>query len=209
MADCFIMRKATIKGSDSTEYITNGLLKSFVMNNFDESENVLIKNISNIVVSEGMTVECCCMYTGFSDNNAVNKGRIFIFETNYEMIGMSMYNNILEAAMSTNTSTGWAADGKTGITVEPNEFVTLAMTSDTNGTKFYKNGTVCGNYANNVASRVGDILDVLGVKCDCKRTDRNLIGTVYMIRIYNRVLTKDELMQNVYSDIQNYRQTAG
>ena len=35
MADCFIMRKATIKGSDSTEYITNGLLKSFVMNNFN------------------------------------------------------------------------------------------------------------------------------------------------------------------------------
>ena len=83
------------------------------------------------------------------------------------------------------------------------------MTSDTNGTKFYKNGTVCGNYADNVVSRTGDILDVLGVKCDCNRTDRDLIGTVYMIRIYNRVLTKDELMQNVYSDIQNYRQTAG
>ena len=207
MADCFIMRKATIKGGDSTEYITDGLSKSFVVNSFNESENMVIKNISNIAVSEGMTVECCCMYTGF--NNTSNKGRIFVFETNYEMIGMSMYNNILEAVMSTNTSTGWAVNGKTGITVEPNEFVTLAMTSDTNGTKFYKNGTVCGNYADNVVSRAGDILDVLGVKCDCNRTDRDLIGTVYMIRIYNRVLTEDELMQNVYSDIQNYRQTAG
>ena len=207
MADCFIMRKATIKGSDSTEYITNGLLKSFVMNNFDESENVLIKNISNIVVSEGMTVECCCMYTGFSDTS--NKGRIFIFETNYEMIGMSMYNNILETVMSTNTLTGWVGDGVTGITVEPNEFVTLAMTSDSNGTKFYKNGTVYGNYADNVASRAGDILDVLGVKCDCNRTDRDLLGTVYIIRIYNRVLAEDELIQNMYSDIQNYRQNTG
>ena len=120
-----------------------------------------------------------------------------------------MYNNIFEAVMSTDTFTGWADDGETGITVEPNEFVTLAMTSDTNGTKFYKNGTVCGNYADNVVSRAGDILDVLGVKCDYNRTDRDLIGTVYMIRIYNRVLTEDELMQNVYSDIQNYRQTAG
>ena len=125
MADCFIMRKATIKGSDSTEYITDGLSKSFVTNNYDESENVVIKNISNIVVSEGMTVECCCMYTGF--NNTSNKGRIFIFETNYEMIGMSMYNNILEAVNSTNTSTGWVSYEKTGITVEPNEFVTLAI----------------------------------------------------------------------------------
>lgn len=207
MADCFIMRKATIKGSDSTEYITDGLSKSFVVNSFNESENVVIKNISNITVSEEMTVECCCMYTGFNDTS--NKGRIFIFETNYEMIGMSMYNNILEATMSTNTLTGWATDGKTGITVEPNEFVTLAMTSDSNGTKFYKNGTVCGNYADNVTSRAGDILDVLGVKCDCKRTDRDLIGNVYMVRIYNRVLTDDELMQNVHSDIQNYQQTVG
>lgn len=207
MADCFIMRKATIKGGDSAEYITDGLSKSFVMNSFDESENVIIKNISNIVVSEGMTVECCCMYTGF--NNTANKGRIFIFETNYEMISMSMYNNILEAAMSTNTSTGWASDGKTGITVEPNEFVTLAMTSDLNGTKFYKNGTVCGSYTDNVTSRAGDILEILGVKCDCNRTDRDLLGTVYIIRIYNRVLTEDELTQNMYTDIQNYRQTVG
>ena len=207
MADCFIMRKSTIKGGDSTEYITDGLSKSFVVNSFNESENAVIKNISNIAVSEGMTVECCCMYTGF--NNTSNKGRIFIFETNYEMIGMSMYNNILETVMSTNTLTGWAGDGVTGITVEPNEFVTLAMTSDSNGTKFYKNGTVYGNYADNVASRAGDILDVLGVKCDCNRTDRDLLGTVYIIRIYNRVLAEDELIQNMYSDIQNYRQNTG
>lgn len=189
--------------SSKSKYISDGLIKSIILNEVDTSAecNILINNMPDIIISEEMTVECCCVYTGFG--NSSNKGRIFMSNAGGVLIGMSMYNNILEAAMSISSS-GWATDGTTGITVDSDEFVTLAMTSNSSGTQFLKNGVVYGNYSDNISSLTGSIINNISIKYNAGRDDRNLIGKVYMLRFYNRILSTSELYANAQADIKNY-----
>lgn len=201
-ADCPFktVRKGGESG-DKVKYISDGLIKAIALDGIVTAAYILIQN-AGIVLSEEMTIECCAMYSGFVDIS--NKGRFFALGDSDKIIGMSMYNNVFEAAVSTDTSMGWAIGEETNITVEPNEFVTLAMTSDSSGTKFYKNGILHGSYEKNVASIAGDTVDNIGVNRDFSRNDRNIIGNVYMLRFYDRILSTYELRANTQADINNY-----
>lgn len=181
-----------------SDYISEGLIKTLALKDIGVNNYIIIDNIKDIVLSEEMTIECCCLYKSFT--NSEKKGRLFSSGTS-ALIGMSMYNNKLEAAMGNS----WITDGDTGIEILPNEFTTLAMTSNQNGTSFYKNAKKYNSTTDNIASKTGQLISSIGVNTDYRRTDRKLNSEVYILRFYNRILSEEELLYNLENDVLNFK----
>ena len=197
-------------GRDTFDYISEGLIKILALEDIGFNNYILINNIKDIkdldkylinddfMLVEEMTIECCCLYKDFT--NSEKKGRLFSCGTN-ALIGLSMYNDKLEAAMG-NT---WVTNGETGIQILPNEFVTLAMTSNKDGTYFYKNAEKYNLATDNIALKAGKSISSIGINTDYERTDRKLNSEVYMLRFYNRILSQEELLSNLENDVLNFK----
>ena len=182
----------------ASDYISEGLIKSLTFGDIGVDNYIIIDNIKDIALFKEMTVECCCLYEGFT--NSEKKGRLFSSGTK-ALIGMSMFNNKLEAAMGNS----WVTGGDTGIEILPNEFTTLAMTSSKDGTSFYKNAEKYNSTTDNIASKAGQLISSIGVNTDYGRTDRKLNSKVYILRFYNRILSKEELLYNLENDVLNFK----
>lgn len=185
-------------GRDTFDYISEGLIKTLALEDIGFNNYIVINNIKDFILFEEMTVECCCLYKDFT--NSEKRGRLFSCGTN-ALISLSMYNDKLEAAMG-NT---WIINGDTGIQILPNEFVTLAMTSNKNGTTFYKNAEKYNSATDNIALKAGKSISSIGINTDYERTDRKLNSEVYMLRFYNRILSKEELLSNLENDVLNFK----
>lgn len=182
----------------ASDYISEGLIKSLTFGDIGVDNYIIIDNIKDFTLFEEMTVECCCLYKDFT--NSEKKGRLFSCGTN-ALIGLSMYNDKLEAAMGKT----WVTNEGTGIQILPNEFVTLAMTSNKNGTTFYKNAEKYNSATDNIALKAGASISSIGINTDYGRTDRKLNSEVYMLRFYNRILSQEELLFNLENDVLNFK----
>lgn len=183
-------RKAQ-KGGDGNainSYISNGLIYQSGGNYKNECS---FKGF--IDIGKPATIEISGFYTNIPSNSG--KARWFeILRSMSLVFCMSQYDNILEVYYG-----NWFPEGQTGITIVPNEFVTISAICTDTSLLLFKNGVFVvtldtTNYPQSF--EISRISFMYGAAV----SDRELDGKLNSLRIYNRALTNDEILHNAKAD---------
>lgn len=182
-------------GTTCAQYIMDGLSMQFSSGEYKGYMRIP----EYITYSLPITIEICGYYTNIPSDTG--NGRWLDFEgktSNILIIGQ--YGNYIDIA----SHGSWTSTYPEQATVNINENVTISVVYKHQSLNVYKNGTLVMSRDNLSANYDPLMFDTL---CFLKRynsSDRNLDGNLKSVRIYDRELTEDEILQNVTADKQLY-----
>lgn len=208
MAECFIMRRGL--GNDSENpgsasedsYVNDGLItREIHQGSYNSGKICSYKdNVSSIISGTQKTIEICCKVTeipGLYGYIWASGG-----STSHK-ITISKSDNIPSGEEFGLMFSDYDVDRYSNALLKYNTFYTITLTINDSAAYFYINGEKIDqslNRRNNITSNTIAVFTGAGDKS----SGRDVTGTWYTMRIYDRVLTDAEILQNHNADVVNY-----
>lgn len=184
-------------GTTCTQHITEGLQMRFCPDIY-RSYWTSYDEPYYIKVPFPVTVEFCGYYTNIPSNTGNGRWLEFNGEILNTLI-IGQYGNHIDIA----SHGSWISAYPEQASIEENEKVTISLIYYQQSLKVYKNGLLVilrDNLNSDYDSLYYHNINFLGAQID----DRSLVGNLKDVRIYDRELTEDEILQNVTADKQLY-----
>ena len=192
-----------ISGGGKTEY-AEGIVKEY--NDFNNLKWVEIKqhNDNSFVMSDENTIECCFMYSSIGSEN---QARIFetTDNTGYLRYILNIYNGFLEFSFNV---ANWYSPTESGdyhidtYEMIPNTLYNITAIFKNASTDIYINGVLFVSIPETIAvdTRIKDLC----FKASFTVSNRDMEGRIFSLRMYNRALSKNEILQNYETDVKRY-----
>lgn len=184
-------RKAR-KGGDGnviSSYISNGL----VYQSGGDYKNIC--TFSNVVnLEKSATVEFCGVYTSIPSTDQKGRWFDFVEYAKSNTFSAAQYDDILEIFYGK-----WFAGGQTGITIVPNEYVTISAVCNDTSMSLYKNGIFVDIFDTTDYPQELNVKEISFMH-GLTTSNRELNGSLKSLRIYNRTLTENEILHNANAD---------
>lgn len=189
-----------ISGSE-TEY-AEGIVKEY--NDFNSLKWVEITqhNDNSFVMSDENTIEGCFMYSSIDSGN---QARIFETKDNNLRYALNIYDGFLEFSLNANKwysptySDNYHIDT---YEIIPNTLYNITAIFKNTNTDIYINGVLFMSISETIAvdTRIKDLC----LKASFSVGNRLLNGRIFSLRMYNRALSKNEILQNWETDVKRY-----
>ena len=191
-------------GGGETEY-AEGIIKEY--NDFNSSKWVEITQHkdNSFVMSDENTIECCFMYSSLGSEN---QARIFETkdDTGYLRYTLHINNNGF-LAFSLNKENWYSSEYSNNYHIDTYEITPNILH---NITAIFKNASTDIYIDSILFVSISETIDIgtrikdLCFKASFKVANRHLDGHIFSLRMYNRALSKSEILQNWEVDVERY-----
>lgn len=191
-------------GGGKSEY-AEGIVKEY--NDFNNLKWVEITqhNDNSFVMTDKNTIECCFMYSSLGSEN---KARIFETKDNDGYLRYTLHidnNGFLAFYLNKENWYESTASGDYHIEayeIAPNILYNITAVFKNASTDIYINGILFASIPETIAidTRIKDLC----LKASFKVANRHLDGHIFSLRMYNRALSENEILNNWEVDVERY-----
>ena len=193
-----------ISSSTESKY-AKGIVKEY--NDFNNLKwvEIIQHNDNSFVITDENTIECCFNYSVV--NSSSNQGRILETKDSSESLRyiLNIYNGFLEFSFNVEN---WYSPTESGdyhidtYEIIPNTLYNITAVFKNAGTDIYINGVLFVSIPETIAANT--MIKNLCLKASFTVSNRDMEGRIFSLRMYNRALSKNEILQNYETDVERY-----
>ena len=193
-----------ISSSTESKY-AKGIVKEY--NDFNNLKwvEIIQHNDNSFVMTDENTIECCFNYSVV--NSSSNQGRILETKDSSESLRyiLNIYNGFLEFSFNVEN---WYSPTESGdyhidtYEIIPNTLYNITAVFKNAGTDIYINGILFASIPETITANT--MIKNLCFKTSFTISNRDMEGRIFSLRMYNRALSKNEILQNYETDVKRY-----
>lgn len=193
-----------VYSEDEPEYV-EGIVKEY--NDFNSLKWIEITQHedNSFVMTNENTIECCFNYS--TVNSSSNQGRILETKdsSGYLRYLLNIYNGFFEFSINKDK---WYSPIESGnyyidtYEMTPNTLYNITSIFKNTGTDIYINGILFVSISETIAADI--MIKNLCLKAAFTTSNREMEGRIFSLRMYNRALSENEILQNWETDVKRY-----